>query len=151
MRDQRTLWAATVGLVACGAASAASPTDAIGFWRSQDQNAVLEFQPCPGLARSLCGTIVWDRDAEPGSGKSTNDCGRRIAKLKAFDDAWRDGMVLDPRTEKTYKAVIHVKGDTMRIRAFIGVEVLGETEELTRAAGVPSQACAAFSQNGASQ
>ena len=62
-----------------------------------------------------------------------------IARLKRFeDDAWRDGWAHDPRSKKTYKAVLRTQGDTLKLRAFIGTELLGETEEMKRASALPA-------------
>ena len=113
---------------------AASPNDAKGLWLSADKGAIIEFKPCPDVSTSLCAAIVWDKDA----GTPADTCGLLISKLKRYDDeAWRDGWVFDPRTKKHYKASVRVAKDTLSMRAFIGVEVLGETEEMTRVASFP--------------
>ena len=47
-----------------------------------------------------------------------------------------------PRSKKHYKAAIRVnkdsKPETLLLRAFIGTEILGDTEEMTRVASLPS-------------
>jgi uncharacterized protein (DUF2147 family) len=117
-------------------ASAAGPHDAHGLWMTADQAAVIEFKPCAETATALCATIVWDVDA----GKPADACGVRIARLERYDDkAWRDGWVYDPRDKKKYKAAVRVKGDELRLRAFLGAEILGETEKFTRVAALPPQ------------
>jgi len=124
--------------LAAAPAFAADPKDVAGLWLSHDQDAVIEMKPCNEDASAMCGTIVWDKDALPNSGKTANDCGKRIARLKKFDDGvWRDGWVHDPRDNKTYKGAVRVKDGRLHIRAFLGVEVLGQTEELTRADALP--------------
>ena len=130
-------------LAACLAACVALPThaanarDAPGPWLSADQGAILEFQECADAAGVLCGQIVWDKDA----GTAADACGVRIARLKRWDgEAWREGWVHDPRSKKNYKGVLRAQGDKLSLRAFVGVEVLGETEEMTRAAA-PAQPC----------
>ncbi|KAE8753835.1 DUF2147 domain-containing protein [Paraburkholderia madseniana] len=116
-------------------AHASGPDEAKGLWRSADGNAVIEFKPCADEASSLCGTVVWDKDA----GTSADTCGVRIAKLKHYDDdAWRDGWVYDPRTKKRYKGAVRVNGSGLAVRAFIGTEILGETEQLTREQSLPA-------------
>jgi uncharacterized protein (DUF2147 family) len=125
--------------LACQGARAGGPQDVAGLWLSHDQDAVIEMKPCAEDAAAMCGTIVWDKDALPNSGKTSNDCGTRIAKLKKFDDgAWRDGWVFDPRDGKHYKGAIRVKDGKLNIRAYLGVEVLGQTEELTHADALPA-------------
>ena len=43
----------------------------------------------------------------------------------------------DPRENKKYKGAVRAKGDELRIRAFVGVEVLGQTAQLQRVAVLP--------------
>lgn len=116
-------------------AQAATPTDAKGLWRSADQRAVIAFAPCKDNAAHLCGTIAWDADV----GTPADTCGVVIARLKRFEDeAWRDGWAYDPRSKKHYKAVLRVQGDTLKLRAFIGTELLGDTEEMKRVSSLPA-------------
>lgn len=117
-------------------AFSASPQDAHGLWLSGDKAAVIEFKECPDAAGALCGQIVWDKDA----GTPADACGVRIAKLKQFDgEAWRDGWVFDPRDKKTYKGALRIKGgDVLALRAYVGTEMLGQTEEMTRTQTVPA-------------
>jgi uncharacterized protein (DUF2147 family) len=109
--------------------------DAKGLWLSADKAAIIEFKSCADSQDALCGTIVWDKDA----GTLADACGVMIAKLKTFqDDAWRNGWVHDPRTKKNYKGIVRVKQDSLLVRAYIGTELLGETETMTRAQTVPA-------------
>ena len=116
-------------------ALAASPQDAQGLWLSGDKAAVIQFAPCDaGGTAALCGRIVWDKDA----GTPQDACGVQIAQLRQWDgSAWRNGWVHDPRTGKNYKGALRVKGDTLALRAYIGTEMLGETEEMARVATLP--------------
>jgi uncharacterized protein (DUF2147 family) len=112
--------------------------DAKGLWLTAEKDAVIEFDACPKRSESLCGRIVWAIDL----GTPTDSCGMQIAQLNRYaKDAWRDGWVYDPRSQKNYKATIRVKGETLKIRAFIGAEILGETELLTRTHSLPNHAC----------
>jgi uncharacterized protein (DUF2147 family) len=112
----------------------AGQDDAKGLWLSADKAAVIEFKPCKDSSGALCGTIVWDKDA----GTPDDACGVTIAKLKTWqDEAWRDGWVHDPRAKKNYKGTVRVKQGTLHVRAFIGTELLGETEEMTRVEAIP--------------
>ncbi len=113
----------------------ANDDDVPGLWLSADKAAVIEFKPCADAREALCGAIVWDKDA----GTALDACGVMIAKLKTRrDDAWRDGWVHDPRTKKNYKGVVRTKNGALLVRAFIGTELLGETEVMTRVASIPA-------------
>ncbi|SHH12191.1 DUF2147 domain-containing protein [Massilia sp. CF038] len=112
----------------------ASQDAAAGLWLSADKAAIIEFKACADAPGALCGTIVWDKDA----GTPADACGVMIAKLKTYEDeAWRNGWVHDPRTKKNYKGIVRVKDATLMVRAFIGTELLGETEVMTRASAIP--------------
>lgn len=116
-------------------AQAAGPEDAQGMWMTAESDAVIRFAPCAEVPGALCGTIVWDKDA----GAPADTCGVRIAQLARYDNgAWRDGWVYDPRDGKKYKGVVRAQADELRIRAFVGVEILGQTEQLKRVASLPT-------------
>ena len=116
-------------------AMAAGPDDANGLWRNAEGSAVIEFKPCGDKASALCGHIVWDKDA----GKGEDACGVQIAQLGRYDnDAWRDGWVFDPRDKKKYKGVLRIKDGDLFLRAFIGTEVLGQTEQMKRLPSLPA-------------
>ena len=116
-------------------ARAAGVDDAKGLWMTAQNDAVIEFKACADAPGALCGRIVWDKDA----GTPADTCGVQIAQLQRYDnDAWRDGWIYDPRDKKKYKGVVRVKSGDLFIRAFIGVEVLGQTEQLKRVAAVPA-------------
>jgi uncharacterized protein (DUF2147 family) len=108
--------------------------DAKGLWMAPEGDAVIQFAPCAELPSALCGTIVWDKDA----GTPADTCGVRIAQLARYDkDAWRDGWVYDPRDGKKYRGALRAKANELRIRAFVGVEILGQTEQLRRVQTLP--------------
>lgn len=134
MKTLTTLMSAAF-LSSVSSAHAAGADDARGLWMTAQNDAVIEFKPCPDEASALCGQIVWDKDA----GTPVDTCGVQIAQLKRYDsDAWRDGWVYDPRDKKKYKGVVRTKGGDLYIRAFVGMEVLGQTERLKRVSVVPA-------------
>ena len=116
-------------------AFAASPDDAKGQWLTAEKDGVIEFRPCDDKPAALCGRIVWDKDA----GGPKDNCGMLIAQFARYEgDAWREGWVFDPRDNKKYKGVLRVKGGDLHLRAFVGSEVLGQTEQMTRADELPA-------------
>ena len=125
--------------LAATAAAAAGPEDAKGLWQTADRAGVIEFKACEKKPAALCGRVVWDKDA----GGTADTCGIQIAELQRYQgDAWRDGWVFDPRDNKKYKGVLRVKNGEIHLRAFVGAEVLGQTEQFTRIAALPeSPAC----------
>ena len=120
-------------------AFAASPDDAKGLWMTAERDAVIEFKPCTDQAGALCGQIVWDKDA----GRPNDTCGVTVARLERYEnEAWREGWVFDPRDGKKYKGALRVKAGDLHIRAYVGTEILGQTEQLKRVTDLPtSPAC----------
>lgn len=129
-------WAtALTALFAASGAHATTPDDAKGLWLSADGGAVIEFKACADKPTALCGRIVWDKDA----GKPSDTCGIQIAQLDRFEnEAWRDGWVYDPRDRKKYKGALRIKNGDLHIRAFIGTEILGQTEQMRRVQELPA-------------
>lgn len=124
-----------VATFGAGSTLAAGPEDAKGLWLTAEKDAVLEFRPCANRASALCGAIVWDKDA----GSSSDTCGVQVAQMERYEnDAWRDGWVYDPRDKKKYKGTLRVKGGELHLRAFVGAEVLGQTEQMTRVIALPA-------------
>lgn len=122
-------------LAPASAAHATTPDEAKGLWLSADGGAVIEFKPCADRPTALCGRIVWDKDA----GKPADTCGIQIAQLDRFEnDAWRDGWVYDPRDRKKYKGALRIKNGDLHIRAYIGTEILGQTEQMRRVTELPA-------------
>jgi uncharacterized protein (DUF2147 family) len=118
-------------------AQAAGPDDAKGLWMTAEDDVVIRFAPCAEGLGALCGTVVWDKDA----GTPADTCGVRVAQLARYDkdkEVWRDGWVYDPRKDRKYKGALRAKAGELRIRAFVGVEVLGQTEQLKRVSAVPA-------------
>ncbi|MGT2476590.1 DUF2147 domain-containing protein [Paraburkholderia terrae] len=108
-----------------------------GLWLTAEHDAVVEFGPCTDNGDALCGVIAWDQDANP-SGKRAS-CGVRIAQLAHFSDGeWRDGWAFDPRTGKHYETVLRVTGDKMTMRSYVGIQLFGETENLSRVDRLPA-------------
>lgn len=116
-------------------ALAGSPDEARGLWLTAQKDAVIEFKTCPDRPGALCGTIVWDKDA----GTAADTCGVRIAQLDRHDgEAWRDGWLYDPRDRKKYKGALRIKEGVLHLRAYIGAEILGQTEQMTRTPALPA-------------
>lgn len=115
-------------------ANAADPEEVNGFWVTAENDAVIRFAPCAENVAAMCGVIVWDKDANTPA----STCHLRIAQFARYDkDAWREGWVYDPRDQKRYQGVARVKADELRIRAFVGAEILGVTEQFRRVTALP--------------
>jgi len=133
---QKAWWGAVLASVCAVPAGAAEPADVHGLWLTAEKDAVIAFAPCEDRPQALCAQVVWDKDA--GTPKDT--CGVKVVRLERFAaDAWRDGWAFDPRDGKKYKATVRLRDGVLLLRAFVGVEVLGQTERLSRVAQLPGQ------------
>lgn len=115
----------------------AAPQAANGYWRTAENDGVVDFEPCKDVAGALCGTVVWDDDATLTGAQGS--CGALIARLKNYSDgAWRDGWAIDPRNGQHYKAILRVKEGKLAMRSYIGTELLGETENFVQVDKIPA-------------
>ena len=60
-----------------------------------------------------------------------------LVMLKGFkfngDDEWKGGDIYDPENGKTYSSYIYLKDkNTLKVRGYIGISLLGRTETWTR-------------------
>lgn len=151
MTAGRTIRAAIAGfgiaLTASGAAGAA-PADGgaeiLGHWLSEKEKLIVEFYPC---GDEICGRIAWLAKTHK-DGKLRRDvknpdpalrdrpwCGIEVIRglEPEGDGEWEGGHVYDPKRGKTYKLAAEAKGDDrLKLRAYMGIKLLGKTETWTR-------------------
>ena len=88
---------------------------------------MIELGPCVYVGGTLCAIVVWDEGASPT--RKPASCGVRIAQIPHFTDgAWRDDWAFDLCTGKHYKTELRAAGDKMTLRSYVGIELLGQTE-----------------------
>jgi uncharacterized protein (DUF2147 family) len=135
---RRAHWYAAVAALLAAPLAAQTPEAAHGLWLAAQKDGIVEINPCADEPGALCGSVVWDKDASVDPPRP-GDCGVRVFKLRRFDDgAWRDGWIHDPRDKKNYKGLLRTEGNTLTMRAYIGVQVLGKSETFTRVDRVPA-------------
>jgi uncharacterized protein (DUF2147 family) len=121
-----------------------------GRWLTQRKHGIVEIYRCGGDG-TLCGRLVWFQ-IEPGDPNTQGldlhnpDPARRnlsmcglvlMTGLKpAGANVWEDGSLYDAETGKTYSGMITLQADgTLRLRGYIGVPLLGESNVWTRHGG----------------
>lgn len=123
--------------------SYANPGAIVGTWLSASGEAKIEIYK---TGNKYFGKIIWiqePNDEKTGKPKTDSNNPDKSAQNKpivgleilknfdyiAKDNAWKNGTIYDPKSGKTYKCNITLKGsDQMNIRGFIGVSLLGRTE-----------------------
>ncbi|HJN03520.1 MAG TPA: DUF2147 domain-containing protein [Alphaproteobacteria bacterium] len=99
----------------------------------------------------VCGRITWleqpnDENGVPNVDVNNIDESLRGRPLLGMEfligfivderkhDKWKNGRIYSPRNGKTYKSIMQLDGeDTLKVRGYVGVPVLGKTEIWTRA------------------
>jgi len=95
------------------------------------------------------GKIVWlkfpDEDGKPKVDRKNPEEGKRsrqiigLLLLQGFkfngSDEWEGGKIYDPESGKTYSCYMSLKdNNTLKVRGYVGVSLLGRTEIWTRSA-----------------
>ncbi len=126
-----------------------SADDIIGVWLNEDKDAHVEIYKD---GNKFFGKIIWLKtpiDEETGKPKLDNKnedeslrtrpvMGMLLLKDFVFDgdDEWEDGEIYDPKSGKTYSCYMEFPDEdnknSLKIRGFIGVSILGRTTYWTR-------------------
>lgn len=139
-----------------GAAFAADEGDRVlGLWLTEKADAQVRVER---IGDRYQGEIVWlkepvypadddqgmagrakvDRENPDAARRGRLIVGLRIVEGFRFSDGeWRDGRIYDPENGKTYKCRMWFEGETLRLRGFIGISLLGRSTSWTRVAAEP--------------
>lgn len=119
--------------------------DIIGYWQTKGKNpAKIQIYKTGDRYQ---GKIVWLTDAsengKPKTDKKNPDISKRTQPIVGLliltgfkfngNDEWEDGKIYDPESGKTYSCYLSLKDkNTLKVRGYIGVSLLGRTEYWTR-------------------
>lgn len=146
--------AATLTALPALAALAAPTAGPVGTWMFEDGDSAVALYDCAG---HLCGRIAWIKPKPDGTPRKPTDsknpdpalrarpvCGLTFITGLTRDDegAWTGGRIYSIGGGSTYDLNLRQTGpDTIRLRGYKGIALLGQSFTLTRApAGLP--ACA---------
>ncbi len=134
------IWAAVMAATGPSLASATADEAGVrGYWR-EPSGAVIQVAPC---VEGLCLKIV---ALAPGNHPHTDVhnpdeklrgrplCGLRIGQDFKQADAQHaeGGHIYDPKSGRTYSGSMTAEGSTLRLRGYVGIKLLGRTENWTR-------------------
>jgi uncharacterized protein (DUF2147 family) len=110
-----------------------------GYWQEKPSGAVILIAQC---AEGLCLTIVALPSDHPHADVHNPDvrlrrrplCGLRIGQgFTQTDSQHADGGHLyDPRSGRTYSGSMTAEGNTLKLRGYLEIKLLGRTEIWTR-------------------
>ncbi len=118
-------------LLLCGSGARATQGVApIGLWYTPDHGGVVQIGPC---GADLCGTIVGLTPSPQGSlprdVHGEPQCHLALlSKLHLRDDGRWHGTVRNPEDGQVYDAEVWVPDGNMRLRGYLGVPLLGQTQ-----------------------
>ena len=145
-------WVALLLAVAAGAPARADAPSPVGRWLVQDRRAVIEVFAC---GPKFCGRIVWQQQPLDPDGTVSLDRhnpdpalrGHPLCNLQMMagftptqgsPGEWQDGSIYDPESGNSYSASLRLKeADTLLLRGYIVISLLGETQTWTRDTGHP--------------
>lgn len=123
----------------------AQTSSAEGVWLHPNGRVQVRIDPCGG---QLCGTLIWFRRANSADDPRLIDSKnpdpalrhRPLIGLVILRDlhptgprTWDGGRIYDPDDGRDYRMTMRLQDDhTMRVRVFVLLPLLGETEIWTR-------------------
>ena len=114
-----------------------------GTWISGDGDGLIEIRIVgDGLSGVVAGSLNPDPDRPDQDEKNPEPSlrDRALIGLDIFsgfhyagDGRWKGGRIYDPNNGKTYRCVVtFVDADTLEVRGYVGVPMLGRTETWKR-------------------
>ena len=130
-------------LVLVATAFADDPPDISGRWLSGDGDGWIDITMTgDGLSGVIAGSPNASDDRADTDEKNPDPelRDRVLIGLELFagfdykgKGKWKDGTIYDPNSGKTYRCIItRVDADTLKVRGYIGVAMLGRTEKWSR-------------------
>ena len=116
------------------------------MWYNQEKTAKVQiFKATDG---KFYGKIVWlkepnNEEGKPKVDKNNPDKAKKstplmgLQLLKGFkkdgDTEYEDGTIYDPKNGRTYSCKINRKGETLEVRGYVGISLIGRTTIWTKA------------------
>ena len=118
----------------------AAEDDVFGFW-TEPGGSTIHVERC---GDAVCAVLAGISKSEPYTTDGENPdpalrtrplCGLRIGEGFHLQDAGKleGGKLYDPKSGKTYQGSIEAKGNTLKLRGYVGAKIFGRTEIWSRA------------------
>lgn len=140
MKKVILFFVAIIALSTTNVWSQSKADDIIGEWLSQDKDGKILIYKS---GDKYCGKISWAKEPKkdfnnPDPKLRTRERVGSVIMLgfvfDADDKEWTNGTIYDPNKGKTYDATVKLADhNTMNLRGYIGISLLGRTAVWTRA------------------
>lgn len=112
-----------------------------GDWLTEDGMGVIRVAAC---GTEICGTIAGMTDHSGRDWRGLSQCGLTFIRVHRVEgEARLHGTVTDPQTGKVYQAELWLGQDgALRLRGYVGLEILGSTERWPAFRGTVGPGCA---------
>jgi uncharacterized protein (DUF2147 family) len=116
-----------------------------GLWLTHDNGGVIAISPCGGAICARIAGVVLDHasDPMPLDYRGVSQCGLSlITDARQVRPALWKGHILDPRNGSLFGVELWLKdANHLALRGFLGISLLGRTEEWTRYTGIAPSDC----------
>ena len=120
-----------------------NPRSVVGTWLNEERDARIELYETGGR---INGKLVWGAHLLEANGHSKKDLHNSDPLLRDRDllnlviltgfvaerDQWEDGKIYDPKSGKTYSAILKVWKGNLQLRGYTGISLIGRTTVWTR-------------------
>lgn len=119
--------------------------EVVGHWLTQDHEGVVAIEPC---GEGLCGRVVGMDAPFAADGRPVTDrqgrpqCGLGILQesIETQPGLWH-GVITNPNDGTDWRCEFWIVGDTLHLRGYVLVPLLGQTQVWTRYAGALQPDC----------
>jgi uncharacterized protein (DUF2147 family) len=152
MKKTFIIFGMAVALLLSSRVYSQNPDAIVGIWWNQEKEAQIEIYPCDG---KYCGRIMWLKEpnylandpkgmaGKPRVDRENPDPSKRERPILGMNlvwgfsfsggNLWESGFIYDPREGKTYKCKMTLETpDHLKVRGFIGISLIGKTNDWTR-------------------
>lgn len=141
---KKMMMLAAILFTSFAAVLAQSPDLVKGVWINNEKDAKIEIYKS---GDKYFGKIIWAVNMYEADGKTLKKDSRNsdeqlrsrtiqnMVILSGFiysDGEWTGGEIYDPKSGKTYKSKMKIKGNSLEIRGYVGNPMFGKTSTWTR-------------------
>lgn len=141
---KRFIALATVLLMTVTASFAQSADAVKGVWLNDSKDAKVKIYKS---GDKYFGKITWTKDQYEADGKTLKKDSKNadeklrsrtilnmviLSDLRYDDGEWTGGELYDPKSGKTYKSKVKLKGSNLEIRGYVGSPMFGKSTTWTR-------------------